>query len=148
MLQDTDYYQIEELAKRIEDAVAALPEVIGSFLAMHRFRKTQLQGDCRNTGAFPKQVHSPYSTSVKATARGFERLPPVTTTSLYFPRETKHISRPRIIPFGYYLSAKVLIDNLRCIKDKLMFLLKGKVPFDLKQTYKQKFQLYKCNLHF
>ncbi len=26
MLQDTDYYQIEELAKRIEDAVAALPE--------------------------------------------------------------------------------------------------------------------------
>ena len=27
-----------------------------------------------------------------------------------------------IISFGYYLSAKVLIDNLRCIKDKLTFL--------------------------
>lgn len=38
MLQDTDYYQIEELAKRIEDAVAALPESYRVAFVMHRFR--------------------------------------------------------------------------------------------------------------
>ena len=38
MLQDTDYYQIEELAKRIEDAVAALPESYREAFVMHRFR--------------------------------------------------------------------------------------------------------------
>ena len=37
MLQDTDYYQIEELAKRIEDAVAALPESYREAFVMHRF---------------------------------------------------------------------------------------------------------------
>ena len=32
MLQDTDYYQVEELTRRIEEAIAALPESIGKLL--------------------------------------------------------------------------------------------------------------------
>lgn len=80
MLQDTDYYQIEELAKRIEDAVAALPESYRVAFVMHRFR--ELQGDCRNTGGIAQNNRLPYSTSVKATACGFEGLSSVTTTSL------------------------------------------------------------------
>lgn len=82
MLQDTDYYQIEELAKRIEDAVAALPESYREAFCDAPIPGYELQGDCRNTGGIAQNNRLPYSTSVKATARGFERLPPVTTTSL------------------------------------------------------------------
>lgn len=38
MLQDTDYYQMEELTKRIEKAIAALPESYREAFVMHRFR--------------------------------------------------------------------------------------------------------------
>ena len=38
MLQDTDYYQMEELTKRIEEAIAALPESYRESFVMHRFR--------------------------------------------------------------------------------------------------------------
>lgn len=38
MLQDTDYYQMEELTKRIEEAIAALPESYREAFVMHRFR--------------------------------------------------------------------------------------------------------------
>lgn len=82
MLQDTDYYQIEELAKRIEDAVAALPESYREAFVMHRFRDMSYKEIAETLGVSPKTIDYPYSTSVKATAHGFERLPPVTTTSL------------------------------------------------------------------
>lgn len=38
MLQDTDYYQIEELTKRIKDAVNLLPPSYREAFVMHRFR--------------------------------------------------------------------------------------------------------------
>ena len=38
MLQDTDYYQVEELTRRIEEAIAALPESYREAFVMHRFR--------------------------------------------------------------------------------------------------------------
>ena len=82
MLQDTDYYQIEELAKRIEDAVAALPESYREAFVMHRFRDMSYKEIAETLGGISQNNRLPYSTSVKATARGFERLPPVTTTSL------------------------------------------------------------------
>ena len=81
MLQDTDYYQIEELAKRIEDAVAALPESYREAFVMHRFRDMSYKEIAETLGVSSQNNRLPYSTSVKATARGFERLPSVTTTS-------------------------------------------------------------------
>lgn len=38
MLQDTDYYQIEELTSRIKDAVNALPPSYREAFVMHRFK--------------------------------------------------------------------------------------------------------------
>ena len=37
MLQDTDFYQIEELQKRIKEAVEALPPTYREAFVMHRF---------------------------------------------------------------------------------------------------------------
>ena len=54
MLQDTDYYQIEELAKRIEDAVAALPESYREAFVMHRFRDMSYKEIAETLGVSPK----------------------------------------------------------------------------------------------
>ena len=56
MLQDTDYYQIEELAKRIEDAVAALPESYREAFVMHRFRDMSYKEIAEILGISPKTV--------------------------------------------------------------------------------------------
>ena len=46
MLQDTDYYQMEELTKRIEEAIAALPESYRESFVMHRFRDMSYKEMC------------------------------------------------------------------------------------------------------
>ena len=51
MLQDTDYYQIEELVKRIEDAIAALPESY-----RHRFRDMSYKEIAETLGVSPKTI--------------------------------------------------------------------------------------------
>ena len=56
MLQDTDYYQIEELAKRIEDAVAALPENYREAFVMHRFRDMSYKEIAETLGVSPKTI--------------------------------------------------------------------------------------------
>lgn len=56
MLQDTDYYQIEELAKRIEDAVAALPESYREAFVMHRFRNMSYKEIAETLGVSPKTI--------------------------------------------------------------------------------------------
>lgn len=56
MLQDTDYYQIEELAKRIEDAVAALPESFRVAFVMHRFRDMSYKEIAETLGVSPKTI--------------------------------------------------------------------------------------------
>ena len=56
MLQDTDYYQIEELAKRIEDAVAALPESYREAFVMHRFRDMSYKEIAETLGVSPKTI--------------------------------------------------------------------------------------------
>ena len=56
MLQDTDYYQIEELAKRIEDAVAALPESYREAFMMHRFRDMSYKEIAETLGVSPKTI--------------------------------------------------------------------------------------------
>ena len=56
MLQDTDYYQIEELAKRIEDAVAALPESYREAFVMHRFRVMSYKEIAETLGVSPKTI--------------------------------------------------------------------------------------------
>lgn len=56
MLQDTDYYQIEELAKRIEDAVAALPESYRVAFVMHRFRDMSYKEIAETLGVSPKTI--------------------------------------------------------------------------------------------
>ena len=56
MLQDTDYYQIEELAKRIEDAVAALPESYREAFVMHRFRDRSFKEIADTLGVSPKTI--------------------------------------------------------------------------------------------
>ena len=56
MLQDTDYYQIEELAKRIEDAVAALPGSYREAFVMHRFRDMSYKEIAETLGVSPKTI--------------------------------------------------------------------------------------------
>ena len=56
MLQDTDYYQIEELAKRIEDAVAALPESYREAFVIHRFRDMSYKEIAETLGVSPKTI--------------------------------------------------------------------------------------------
>lgn len=56
MLQDTDYYQIEELAKRIEDAVATLPESYREAFVMHRFRDMSYKEIAETLGVSPKTI--------------------------------------------------------------------------------------------
>ena len=56
MMQDTDYYQIEELAKRIEDAVAALPESYREAFVMHRFRDMSYKEIAETLGVSPKTI--------------------------------------------------------------------------------------------
>ncbi len=56
MLQDTDYYQIEELAKRSEDAVAALPESYREAFVMHRFRDMSYKEIAETLGVSPKTI--------------------------------------------------------------------------------------------
>lgn len=56
MLQNTDYYQIEELAKRIEDAVAALPESYREAFVMHRFRDMSYKEIAETLGVSPKTI--------------------------------------------------------------------------------------------
>ena len=56
MLQDTDYYQSEELAKRIEDAVAALPESYREAFVMHRFRDMSYKEIAETLGVSPKTI--------------------------------------------------------------------------------------------
>ena len=56
MLQDTDYYQIEELAKGIEDAVAALPESYREAFVMHRFRDMSYKEIAETLGVSPKTI--------------------------------------------------------------------------------------------
>ena len=56
MLQDTDYYQMEELAKRIEDAVAALPESYREAFVMHRFRDMSYKEIAETLGVSPKTI--------------------------------------------------------------------------------------------
>ena len=65
MLQDTDYYQMEELTKRIEEAIAALPESYRESFVMHRFRDMSYKEIAETLG--------------EATAHGLERLSSVTT---------------------------------------------------------------------
>ena len=50
------YYQIEELAKRIEDAVAALPESYREAFVMHRFRDMSYKEIAEILGISPKTV--------------------------------------------------------------------------------------------
>ena len=56
MLQDTDYYQIEELTKRIKDAVAALPESYREAFVMHRFRDMSYKEIAETLGVSPKTI--------------------------------------------------------------------------------------------
>ena len=55
-LKDTDYYKIEELAKRIEDAVAALPESYREAFVMHRFRDMSYKEIAETLGVSPKTI--------------------------------------------------------------------------------------------
>ena len=50
------YYQIEELAKRIEDAVAALPESYRVAFVMHRFRDMSYKEIAETLGVSPKTI--------------------------------------------------------------------------------------------
>ena len=56
MLQDTDYYQVEELTRRIEEAVAALPESYREAFVMHRFRDMSYKEIAETLGVSPKTI--------------------------------------------------------------------------------------------
>ena len=56
MLQDTDYYQIEELTKQIENAIAKLPESYREAFVMHRFRDMSYKEIAETLGVSAKTV--------------------------------------------------------------------------------------------
>lgn len=56
ILQDTDYYQVEELTRRIEEAVAALPESYREAFVMHRFRDMSYKEIAETLGVSPKTI--------------------------------------------------------------------------------------------
>lgn len=56
MLQDTNYYQVEELTRRIEGAVAALPESYREAFVMHRFRDMSYKEIAETLGVSPKTI--------------------------------------------------------------------------------------------
>ena len=53
---DTDYYQMEELTKRIEEAIAALPESYRESFVMHRFRDMSYKEIAETLGVSPKTI--------------------------------------------------------------------------------------------
>lgn len=56
LLQDTDFYQVEELTKRIEKAIAALPESYREAFVMHRFRDMSYKKIAETLGISSKTV--------------------------------------------------------------------------------------------
>lgn len=56
MLQYTDYYQVEELTRRIEEAIAALPESYREAFVMHRFRDMSYKEIAETLGVSPKTI--------------------------------------------------------------------------------------------
>lgn len=56
MLQDTDYYQIEELSKRIKDAIDKLPESYRESFVMHRFQNMSYKDIAAQLGISHKTV--------------------------------------------------------------------------------------------
>lgn len=56
MLQDTDFYQIEELTQRIKNAIAILPESYREAFVMHRFRNMSYKEIAETLGISPKTV--------------------------------------------------------------------------------------------
>ena len=56
MIHDMDFYQIKELTKRIEDAVAALPESYRQAFVMHRFRDMSYKEIAETLEVSPKTV--------------------------------------------------------------------------------------------
>lgn len=56
MLQDTDYYQIEELSKRIKEAIDKLPESYRESFVMHRFQNMSYKDIAAQLGISHKTV--------------------------------------------------------------------------------------------
>lgn len=56
MLQDTDFYQIEELTKRIKDAVEALPASYRESFVMHRFEQMSYKEIAEKLGVSHKTI--------------------------------------------------------------------------------------------
>lgn len=56
MLQNTDFYQVEELTRRIKDAVATLPDSYREAFVMHRFRNMSYKEIAETLGVSPKTI--------------------------------------------------------------------------------------------
>lgn len=56
MLQETDYYQIEELSKRIQEAIKTLPESYREAFVMHRFQNKTYKEIAAQLGISHKTV--------------------------------------------------------------------------------------------
>ena len=67
MPEDVNYYQIKELTKRIEKAIAALPESYQTAFIMHRFKG-------RTTQRFPQNGRLPHSAGSEIIERRPKRL--------------------------------------------------------------------------
>ena len=56
MLQETDYYQLEELKRRIKEAVDALPPIYREAFVMHRFKNKSYKEKAEFLQISPKPV--------------------------------------------------------------------------------------------
>lgn len=56
MMQDTDFYLIEDLTQHIKDAITALPESYREAFVMHRFRNMSYKEIAEKLGVSPKTV--------------------------------------------------------------------------------------------
>ena len=83
MLQDTDYYQMEELTKRIEEAIAALPESYRESFVMHRFRDMSYKEIAETLGVSPKTIDYRSQQALKQLRVDLKDYPPLLLPLLF-----------------------------------------------------------------
>ena len=65
MLQETDYYQLEELKRRIKEAVDALPPAYREAFVMHRFDNKSYKEIAERLDITPKTVERHINEALK-----------------------------------------------------------------------------------
>lgn len=74
MLQETDFYQLEELKRRIKEVVDALPPIYREAFVMHRFKNKSYKEIAEFLQISPKNGRLPDPTGTETITDHVERL--------------------------------------------------------------------------